>query len=218
MKNRSRHQFPLLLFLAGLLAIPCAGGAESGIPDTKENSGRDAITGRWFAEGEACIVHIQRDKDSGEYNGTVVWVKEPRYPEGHPEAGKVKHDRLNPDPAKRHRPAMGLPLLTGLTYDKEEHRWIGGTVYNPESGNYFSCNATMKSNDTLHLRGYIGIPLIGQTKAWQRVPEARWKALPDDAKLAPEELEAARSRQDEAPSKDDEAPPEDSETTDREAS
>jgi uncharacterized protein (DUF2147 family) len=49
------------------------------------------------------------------------------------------------------------------------HEWIGGTLYDPGTGNTYRCRANLQDEDTLLLRGYIGIPLIGRTTKWFRV-------------------------------------------------
>jgi uncharacterized protein (DUF2147 family) len=41
-------------------------------------------------------------------------------------------DVKNPDPARRSRPILGLPTLTGFT--REGATWKGGRAYDPKSG------------------------------------------------------------------------------------
>ena len=44
-----------------------------------------------------------------------------------------------------------------------------GTIYDPSTGNTYSCRLTLEGADRLLLRGYLGIPLIGRTTTWTRV-------------------------------------------------
>ena len=137
----------------------------------------DAIAGQWVtSKGEA---RFEISKSKGKCNGKIVWLKEPTYPPGDKEAGKPVRDRENPDKSKRNRPIIGLELLKGLTYAGRK-TWKNGTIYNADDGKTYKCLATLKTPDKLHLRGYIGISLIGATTVWTRYkkPGASGKELP----------------------------------------
>ena len=103
----------------------------------------------------------------GTYEGRLCWLKEPEYPAGDPEAGKPKRDRENPDKALRDRPIQGLVFMTGFRYDGDG-KWKGGKVYDAESGKTYSCKMTLKDRDTLEIRGYIGVSLLGRNQTWKR--------------------------------------------------
>ena len=79
-------------------------------------------------------------------------------------------DDLNPDPALRSRSLNGLEILSGLKY-AGNNKWTGGTIYNPDSGKTYRCNATLVDRNTLKLRGYIGFPLFGRSDTWTRVSD-----------------------------------------------
>ncbi len=125
----------------------------------------DAVLGKWLtAEGRSQVEITLVD---GKYCGTISWLKEPVYPEGDDEAGKTKHDRKNPDPAKQALPLIGLNLIEGFTF-AGDNTWTGGTIYDPENGKTYQCKMTL-DGDTLNVRGFIGISLIGRTTAWTRL-------------------------------------------------
>ena len=71
-------------------------------------------------------------------------------------------------PALRERPLIGLEIFEGFEY-KGKGRWKGGTIYDPNSGNTYRCIVTRVDDDTLKVRGYIGVSLLGRTELWQRV-------------------------------------------------
>ncbi|RZL30018.1 MAG: DUF2147 domain-containing protein, partial [Pedobacter sp.] len=48
-------------------------------------------------------------------------------------------------------------------------KWIDGTIYDPKTGKTYSCNLTLKDNNTLNVRGYIGISIIGRSETFKRV-------------------------------------------------
>ncbi len=124
----------------------------------------DAVLGEWLTLDGKARVHIE--KADGKYSGSICWLKEPEYPDGDPEQGKPKHDRENPDKAKKQRPLMGLRLIEGFEFDGK-NTWTKGSIYDPESGNTYKCKMTL-DGDKLHVRGFIGISLIGRTTTWSR--------------------------------------------------
>ncbi|OFY47656.1 MAG: SIGNAL peptide protein [Bacteroidetes bacterium GWF2_41_31] len=122
------------------------------------------VIGIWLnADGDA---HIQVYQEGNKYFGKIVWMLTPN----DPETGKPKTDNLNPDPALQSRPRMGLLLLKDFVFDDDE--WNEGTVYDPKSGKTYSCYMEFEDEDnlnTLKIRGYIGVSLLGKTTYWTRV-------------------------------------------------
>ena len=70
----------------------------------------------------------------------------------------------------RERLLTGLELFRGFSYDGDG-RWTGGTIYDPNSGKTYRCIITWLDKDTLKVRGYIGVPMLGRTETWSRVPD-----------------------------------------------
>jgi uncharacterized protein (DUF2147 family) len=79
-------------------------------------------------------------------------------------------DEKNPDPALRQRPLTGLELFSGFAYDGDG-RWSGGMIYDPNSGKTYRCIITWVDGNTLKVRGYIGVPMLGRTETWTRVAD-----------------------------------------------
>jgi len=46
--------------------------------------------------------------------------------------------------------------------------WSGGFICDPNSGKTYRGKLTLKDPNTIKLRGYIGISLIGRTETWAR--------------------------------------------------
>lgn len=76
-------------------------------------------------------------------------------------------DVKNPDPELRDRPLIGLDLFNGFTYDGDG-AWSGGSIYDPNSGKTYRCKLQLVDNNTLKVRGFIGISLLGRTEMWKR--------------------------------------------------
>jgi uncharacterized protein (DUF2147 family) len=81
-------------------------------------------------------------------------------------------DGQNPDLSLRFRPLCGLVILKGFK-PSGEREWDDGSVYDPDNGKTYRANMALADNGALRLRGYIGIPLLGQTQVWTRAaPES----------------------------------------------
>lgn len=119
----------------------------------------DDITGVWLTAGNE-PAKIQIYKQGETYFGKIMWLKNPV------ENGKPRVDENNPDKNKRSQPVMGLVILKNFKFDEDE--WEGGKIYDPESGKTYSCTITLQNKNTLKVRGYIGISLIGRTEYWKR--------------------------------------------------
>ena len=118
--------------------------------------------GRWYAEGGAAQVEISACCEA--LCGRVVWLRSP-----FDDDGCDLRDGRNPDPALRDRPLIGLQVLSGLRSSSDEQVWRGGTIYDPTSGRTYRCTVQLDGEHRLHIRGYIGVPLLGRTTTWIRV-------------------------------------------------
>jgi uncharacterized protein (DUF2147 family) len=120
----------------------------------------DDIVGTWVTRDNKA--HVQIFRSGTTYSGKIIWLKEPL------RDGKPKVDSKNPKPALRQQPIVGLQILKGFSFDEDE--WEDGNIYDPESGKDYSCKITMPDRNTLKVRGYVGISLLGRTETWKRLP------------------------------------------------
>jgi uncharacterized protein (DUF2147 family) len=127
----------------------------------------DDILGVWY-NGEK-DARIEIAKCGEKYCGTVVWLKEPNYPEGSKDGipGSPKTDHHNPDPSLRKTPIIGLQIVHDFIF-AGENVWKEGKVYDPKNGKTYKGRMTLVSPAQLDLRGYIGISLLGRTTTWTR--------------------------------------------------
>lgn len=117
------------------------------------------IEGYWFNQEKDAKIEIYKAKDT-KYYGKIVWLKNPT------ENGNQKLDSKNKDANLRSRPIMGLLILKG--FEKDDDIYDDGTIYDPKSGKTYDCKITPKDNNTLSIRGYVGISLLGRTTVWTR--------------------------------------------------
>ncbi|MCU4162444.1 DUF2147 domain-containing protein [Carboxylicivirga caseinilyticus] len=123
----------------------------------------DKIIGTWLTQDGDSKVTITKNSD-GKFEGSIVWLKEPKR-----ENGSEKLDDKNPDDKLKTRPIMGLKLLEGFTYDNDDEEWIDGTIYDPKSGSTYKCLMWFDGDpNTLMVKGYIGVSIIGKKVQWKR--------------------------------------------------
>lgn len=87
--------------------------------------------------------------------GKITWLKTPE-----------DLDTKNPDPAKRKNKILGMNMLWGFSFKANE--WVGGQIYDPDSGNTYKCKMWMINANKLNVKGYVGIPLFGRSEVWTR--------------------------------------------------
>jgi uncharacterized protein (DUF2147 family) len=112
--------------------------------------------GHWRVESGAA--HIQTEICDGRLWGVVSWEKKPG------------RDSANPDPAKRTRPILGLPIIRGMRA-VAENRWEG-TIYNAQDGRTYQASVTLRRPDLLEVEGCILGGWLCSSEDWRRVPPA----------------------------------------------
>ncbi len=126
----------------------------------------DDIIGIWEPSNGRSRIKIE--KIGTKYYGKIVWLKDPN----DAVSKKPKVDKNNPDTSMRNVPLKGYRILKDFTYNtdnKDEKEWHKGTIYDPENGSTYSCNIKMKKENTLDIRGYIGVKALGRTDTWKKV-------------------------------------------------
>ena len=144
----------MILFFAMALMMPVFTSAQ--------DANADKLVGVWEpSHGKA---RVKVEKIGTKFYGKIVWLKEPN----DPETGKPKVDKNNPEEALRNTPLKGYRLLKDFIY-KGNKEWSEGTIYDPENGSTYKCVIRMKDDNTLEIRGYIGVEALGRTDVWKRL-------------------------------------------------
>ncbi len=118
-------------------------------------SDADRIVGRWLTEPRDGIIEIEAVGD-GTYTGRIIGGDSPNRTDSH-----------NPDPTKRTTLLLGQVILKQLRYEAEG-QWADGTIYDPDSGRTYHCSVQSPEPDTLKVRGFIGVSLLGRSQVWTR--------------------------------------------------
>jgi uncharacterized protein (DUF2147 family) len=108
--------------------------------------------GEWLVASKAA--HIRIVDCEGSLWGVVSWEE------------RAGVDDKNPDPAKRGRPTLGMPVLLGLKASGP-NQW-GGALYNSKNGKTYSGGITLLAPDRVRVRGCVlGILCGGEN--WTRL-------------------------------------------------
>ena len=143
---------------AGLKPIVLAALAILALAATSAGAAASPI-GVWLASGETGGKgHVEIYKCGAKLCGKLIWSSNPN-----------ALDSRNPDTSKRGRKVVGITMLWGFEPDGE-NQWDSGRIYDPSSGKTYKCIIRLRGGGKLlHVRGYVGISLIGKTQIWSRV-------------------------------------------------
>lgn len=118
---------------------------------------KTSYEGFYWNEDKSAIIELRLTEDSIE--GITAW--------GPPEDAK---DTKNPDKELQKRNIIGLTFLWGFEYAAKKNRWKNGKVYDPKNGKTYDAKMTLKNGgNTLEMRGYVGVSILGRTAKFQRV-------------------------------------------------
>lgn len=122
----------------------------------------DRLVGVWEPSHGKAKVKIE--KIGSKYYGKIVWLKQAT----DPETNEPRVDINNPDESMRKTPLRGYRILKDFIYS-DKNEWTEGTIYDPENGSTYSCVIKMKDDNTIEIRGFIGVSALGRTDVWKRL-------------------------------------------------
>ena len=148
----SVSKFTRRVVLACVLATLPAAGASGTDPK--------AVTGLWLSSKKKVLVDIY-PCEAKALCGKIVWLAKPY------KNGKLRLDDDNPDPALRDRGWCGFEIIQGLKPDGRKS-WRNGKFYFPKWGQTFDLDIERKSDSSLEMRAYLGVPVLGRSEIWTR--------------------------------------------------
>lgn len=121
-------------------------------------SAAEPVEGYWLTKNRKVIV---RTRICGtKICGHMVWLANPVDADGKAKRGADG------------KPLCGTQMIGGLK-PRGAGRWSGGWVLDPRNGDRYSAKLTLLSPQKIKLRGYLGLPLLGASQIWTRVPDDR---------------------------------------------
>ena len=67
---------------------------------------------------------------------------------------------------QKNQPIEDLIIINDLV--KTADGWEGGTILDPKTGKVYDCYLQFIDNNTLKVRGFIGLSFLGRTQIWKR--------------------------------------------------
>jgi uncharacterized protein (DUF2147 family) len=117
--------------------------------------------GEWLVEDGSARIWIANCGRS--LWGVIGWERTP---------GK---DTENPDPAKRARPTLGIPILIDMK-PAGAGKWAG-QIYNARNGKMYQANISLQSDKALKVRGCVLGGLFCGGETWSRAPQSSSPAV-----------------------------------------
>jgi uncharacterized protein (DUF2147 family) len=151
MNERATMQICNRYFLAFILLPILLGPAAAAEPPAA------SPVGEWLVNDGSAKVRIVSCGDS--LWGSISWAKNPGM------------DENNPDPAKRGRSVIGMPILLNMK-KTEPDRWEG-EVYNAENGKTYTSNISLAEDDVLRIEGCVFGGLFCGGEDWTRVTPSK---------------------------------------------
>jgi uncharacterized protein (DUF2147 family) len=155
-------RFATLLVAASLslFGAVCAFGAEPSAAGLWQGLDKDS--------GEPTAWFLIRDS-GGVYEGLIVRMfLKPG------ETADVVCDRCTDD--RHNKPWLGLDIIRGMK--REGLNYNDGSILDPRYGQIYSAKMTLAPDgQTLVVRGYLGISLLGQDRYWTRLPDAAYHEI-----------------------------------------
>jgi uncharacterized protein (DUF2147 family) len=152
-----------------LLMLPARQGQAANPPPT--------VVGLWRVmdgSGPGPLSLVALSERDGVVSGTVMRVLRSSQGE-HPVCQACKGPRHN-------QAVVGMTVVWGLKQEGDKPVWAGGSVLDPGNGQTYKCKVTLRDANTLEMRGYLGISLLGRTQVWHRAdPGELTAALPAPA-------------------------------------
>jgi uncharacterized protein (DUF2147 family) len=160
--------FAAAIFVA-LLTMGSANAASPTVSGLWEQSDDKGVVGAWF---------LFEEKD-GIFVGRLVKM----FKRG---GEKLVENCLKCTGDQKNAKMLGLTIVKGMKRDGLSYR--EGSILDPRDGSIYHAQMDLSEDGKqLAVRGYIGLPILGQTQVWNRLPD---DAIPAD-KMPKEVLASA---------------------------
>ncbi|MBV8449019.1 MAG: DUF2147 domain-containing protein [Hyphomicrobiales bacterium] len=138
MRLKTLASFAFVIMFGG--ATSAAGETTPSSTNAPANRADPSPVGEWLVNDRTARIRIENC--GGALWGIVSWEKSP--------GGLDVH---NPDPAKRARATLGLPIILDMRPSQAGR--YDGEVYNADNGKIYTAHISMVNRDTLRIEGCV---------------------------------------------------------------
>ena len=151
--KRMRAPLALTVIALGLASGPAFAGGDPTAAGFWQQVDNDGHVGGWFYFA----------KVNGLYEGRLVKMfNKPGYP--------VFDVCAKCTGKQRNAPMLGLVIIKDMKRDRLKYE--DGSILDPRGGTVYHAQMELSpDSQKLSVRGYLGIPLLGQTQIWTRLPD-----------------------------------------------
>ena len=157
-RRRKSRQSPRLGWWTNVLVLAFV------VSSAAANSAGDEDIGGWWQSWDSLLFVSVQDDQAQLFAAGIL---NPSLVKGELLSWSAENPLLdieNPDPSLQSRRLLGLEISENLR--KQGKLWRG-RIYDPRSGSWYKSHISVV-DDELNIRGYIGMPMLGQTRIFQR--------------------------------------------------
>lgn len=133
----------------GVLGLCLAAGL-TGAGQARAAAG-EALMGYWLSQDHDGVFKVERCGDA--VCGTLVGMR---------------YDGTDIPHGYDGRPECNIRMLTDFKPLSGDSERLGGHILDPDSGHVYNAQIWSPKPDVLKLRGYLGLPIFGETQTWTR--------------------------------------------------